>query len=217
MTSTRFVLSCIAIAIVASAGCSGRVDTMDAGTHAADVGADTITADDGGHDAASGGSDAGHDAATITTPDAGHDAFVSTSDAGCAPPVCMPLPSTCHYDSSLDPCRCGMIVCDPYPTCSPACTRGAFCEFHEGDCGASGGGTCTTPPAVCPGLVDPVCGCDGMTYSNACEAQAASQSIVYHGACETPTDCRSTGCRTGQSCMACRGTGYVCLDTGTVC
>jgi hypothetical protein len=111
-----------------------------------------------------------------------------------------------------------MVICDPPATgCSPACDATQFCEYPVDTCGGSGGGTCTTIPDACLDDFNPVCGCDGHTYSNACDAQAASQSIVYHGACETPTDCRTVGCPSGSTCMSCRGAGSVCLTDGTAC
>jgi hypothetical protein len=218
-------------AALPDAGRDAAAGHADAGREAgtADAGRDAGTAlPDAGHDAATTIADSGRDAATVdsaagdaaTLPDAGHDAAPDDApDSGCATgvPVCMPLPSNCHYDSSLDPCRCGMVVCDPYPACSPPCGSGEFCEFHVGDCGSTGLGTCNVRPGVCSALFHPVCGCDGHTYTNACHAQGAGQSIVYDGACETPTDCRTAGCAGGQTCMPCRGAGYVCLDDGTVC
>jgi hypothetical protein len=65
------------------------------------------------------------------------------------------------------------------------CARGLFCLLRVGDCVRVGDamGTCAQPPAVCPGVYAPVCGCNRQTYSNECAAQAASQSVASAGAC----------------------------------
>ncbi len=214
MTSFRLWWIASLAALVTVAGCSGRgtANTTDAMGVMVDAGSD----------AALVAHDAGSSIDAAAAQDGGADApaphLDANFDAGCAAPVCTDLPSNCHYDSSLEPCRCGMIVCDPPATpCSPACGARSFCEYPADTCGASGGGACTPVPDVCIDLFDPVCGCDGHTYSNACQAEAASQSIAFHGPCATPTDCRTTGCPSGSSCMTCRGSGPVCLSDGTVC
>lgn len=77
----------------------------------------------------------------------------------------------------------------PLPPCLP-CTVSDDCAIEEycakllGDC--DGEGTCTLRPVVCPRSVEPVCGCDGVTYSNACYAAAAGQSVDYPGECGMP-------------------------------
>ena len=67
-----------------------------------------------------------------------------------------------------------------------ACADGEFCNFPaEMVCGAADGqGTCTQKPMGCDKVLDPVCGCDGKSYGNACEANAAGVSVAAKGNCK---------------------------------
>lgn len=73
---------------------------------------------------------------------------------------------------------------------SPPCPAGTFCNFPPSSmCGRAGGpGTCTRIPLRCPITDDPVCGCDGTTYMNACLAARASVSVESTGPCPTRCD-----------------------------
>lgn len=62
------------------------------------------------------------------------------------------------------------------------CEDGFFCNFPGRSC--KGRGSCEPRPEVCIQIFDPVCGCDGETYGNACEAHAAGVSIQHPGECE---------------------------------
>jgi len=65
------------------------------------------------------------------------------------------------------------------------CNEGQACQFSEGAiCGrADASGTCAIKPEACIMLYAPVCGCDLVTYSNSCFAQASGTSVLSRGEC----------------------------------
>ena len=88
------------------------------------------------------------------------------------------------------------------------CFRNADCPTRTQFCAGSGCGTvgtCQTRPQICNSLFSPNCGCDGVTYSNACMAEAAGVRVASRGPCTDIADagvspCALIDCTAGQVC-----------------
>ncbi|WP_457941208.1 Kazal-type serine protease inhibitor family protein [Mesorhizobium sp. 10J20-29] len=65
------------------------------------------------------------------------------------------------------------------------CPSSAYCKYEpDAQCGAADQtGVCQPRPEVCTDQYDPVCGCDGQTYSNACYAAREGVSVASTGEC----------------------------------
>jgi len=122
----------------------------------------------------------------------------------CEASLCGPRPRTVTImcdDGSLggntgrclrsDDLSCGweMRACPVEVSCGARlgnpCTDAQFCDFPESAmCGrADATGVCRPRPEACTALYAPVCSCDGVTYSNACTAQARGIDVLHAGGC----------------------------------
>lgn len=145
-----------------------------------------------------------------TASDCGAGSYCSTQDDACltatAVGFCKSIPTSCaeatdpvcgcdgkQYQSSCEAARAGVSVAAA-GTCPTSACGGiqalacadptTYCQFPLGTCtSADPSGTCAAVPASCSTFSSPVCGCDGHTYANACEAAKAKVSVASAGPC----------------------------------
>ncbi|HTV21973.1 MAG TPA: Kazal-type serine protease inhibitor domain-containing protein, partial [Polyangiaceae bacterium] len=125
-----------------------------------------------------------------------------SADSDCPIPPCACLDedgdNQCDNECPVPVCRdgqCGVANADALqlgdtcggftPPDAPQCDAGLFCQHQAGAlCGAADApGECVAIPTVCTREFNPVCGCDGNTYGNPCEAAAAQVGIFELGEC----------------------------------
>lgn len=59
----------------------------------------------------------------------------------------------------------------------------SFCATKLGQCAHDAPGNCVARPDMCPMYIKPVCGCDGRTYNNPCEANRGGVNVKAQGPC----------------------------------
>jgi hypothetical protein len=102
-------------------------------------------------------------------------------------------------------------------TSTTDCAADEFCNIADGACLTSKSvGFCKPKPEVCSGVLDAVCGCNGKSYDNACEATKDGSPVASKGVCgaicggETGAKCDG-----GQYCELSLGTCTEAAPTGT--
>jgi hypothetical protein len=85
------------------------------------------------------------------------------------------------------------------------CAATEFCNYAGHSCGTSDAlGTCEARPEICAADLRPVCGCDGMVYTDECHARIAGHDTSAMTACTPPAGypkrCGDIFCTASETC-----------------
>jgi hypothetical protein len=94
------------------------------------------------------------------------------------------------------------------------CNSDEYCAFSPADdCSATDASSiCVSRPSTCTSEESRVCGCDGKTYTNRCEAARAGSGIREMTPCARGGDPVACGARAGATCTADEYCAYVAGD-----
>lgn len=105
---------------------------------------------------------------------------------------------------------CGQGGCSVGTSADAPCPAGEFCKLPDGQC--SGTGTCKAPPQVCMTVYMPVCGCNGKTYGNTCEANGSGQNWGAKGECAGGSTPDGSCCKADSECKSNACAGTICVN-----
>lgn len=99
---------------------------------------------------------------------------------------------------------CPAVVCETTCAVNSDCRADEYCLTPEGSCPdqAAPNGTCVPRPVTCTDVRQEICGCDGSTYANRCEAAAQGVVVAADGACSSGGRCEAQDARGEGLCEA---------------